>query len=56
MELDSIAAISTEAIAATYVYPNYVKLYASLFMWPKLVTNHTSASLLNEGEPLGAMV
>ena len=39
---------------ATHVYPNYVTLYTSLFMWPKLGINYASASLINEGEPLRA--
>ena len=46
----------TEAIMAIHVYPNYVTLYASLLMWPKLVMNYTSPSLVNEGEPPKAIM
>ena len=45
----------TDAITATHVYPNYVTLYTSLFMWPKLVTNSASTSPVDEGEPLTEM-
>ena len=36
MWLDSEAAVLTETIAATRVYPDYVTLYTSLFMRIKL--------------------
>mgnify|MGYP001800884737 CR=1 FL=1 len=32
----SIVAILTEAIVATHLYPNYVTLYLSRFMWAEL--------------------
>ena len=43
------------ALTATRVYSNHVTLYASVFMWPEIGINYTSASLVNEGKPLRAM-